>query len=545
MTKNILSLDSDEAMDFLMKSEQYHNFELPEYFDFNPVLRFVAKAIGDKPYGECLSGNAPAGINDVNFGIMLNKDGKYAVRPLTLCNPYMYYFLVRGLCAPGNWKRVKAFFEACRVPHIKSCALPVIPDEVESFYKSATILNWWNEIEQRSLELSLKFRYMFVSDITNCYGSINPESIDWALSMKGTAKATDANHDIAQSVIRCLSDMQQGRNIGIPQGSCAFDVVAEVVLGYADLLLHERLQKLFTSEEIKEDYEILRYRDDYRIFCNNKDLLERISYILQQVLEELSFRMNSSKTHITCDVVADSIKADKLYYIANTPIFNKKGCDFDGIQKHLIFLLLFGRKYPNSGQLRTMLSDLDKRIEKKLKPHKETIVWVIGDDGKLKEPEDDEKEIEVPGKLVENVRAMSAVAVQIAIENVAVAHYALRVVSRMTNSLEPEDRNRIANEVREKLINQPNSTYTKLWLQNMTYSTDVEQHHNPYSSVALCQLVMGHNATLWNNSWLKPELVRNFPQKSVVNRNTLDKVTPVITFRETRAYNDWVDKNQH
>jgi len=453
----------------------------------------------------------------------------------------MYYFLVRCLCGRGNWERVKAFFEACRVPHIKSCALPVIPDEVEPFYKSATILNWWNEIEQRSLELSLRFRHMFVSDITNCYGSINPESIDWALSLSGTDKATNANHDIARGIITCLSDMQQGRNIGIPQGSSAFDVVAEIVLGYADLMLHERLQQMFDEEQIDEDYEILRYRDDYRIFCNDKDLLERISYILQQVLERLNFRMNSSKTRITSDVVADSIKPDKLHYIANTPIFNKKGCDFDGIQKHLIFLLLFGRKYPNSGQLRTMLSDLDKRIEKKLKPHKETIVWVIGDDGKLKEPDDDEKEIEVPGKLVENVRAMSAVAVQIAIENVAVAHYALRVVSRMTNSLEPKERNSIVNSVRDKLINQPNSTYTKLWLQNMTYSTDVEQRHEPYSDVSLCQMVMGHNVNLWDNSWLKPELVKGLPQKSVVNRDTLAKVTPVITFRETRAYTEWAN----
>ncbi len=539
MTKNILSLDSAKAMDFLMKSEQYHSFELPEYFDFGPVLQFVAKTIDDKPYGECLSGRNPAGISDVNFGIMLNKDGRYAVRPLTLCNPYMYYFLVRCMCGPGNWERVKAFFKACRVPHIKSCALPVIPDKVEPFHKSATILNWWNEIEQRSLELSLKFRHMFVSDITNCYGSINPESIDWALSLKGTAKATGANHDIARGIITCLSDMQHGRNIGIPQGSSAFDVVAEIVLAYADMMLHERLEK----EGISDGYEILRYRDDYRIFCNDKDLLEHISYILQQVLELLNFRMNSSKTHITSDVVADSIKADKLYYIANTPIFSKKGCDFDGIQKHLIYILLFGRKHPNSGQMRTMLSDLDKRVEEKLKPHKETIVWVIGDDGKLKEPSDDEKEIEVPGKLVENVRAMSAVAVQIAIENVAVAHYALRVVSRMTNSLEPEERNSIANAVRDKLIGQPNSTYTKLWLQNMTYSTDVEQHHEPYSDVSLCQLVMGHNVNLWNNSWLKPELVKGLPLQSVVDRDTLAKVTPVITFRETRAYTEWADVN--
>jgi hypothetical protein len=46
MAKNILTLTSDEAFDFLMKSEQYHSFELPEYFDFSEVLQYVHDIIG-------------------------------------------------------------------------------------------------------------------------------------------------------------------------------------------------------------------------------------------------------------------------------------------------------------------------------------------------------------------------------------------------------------------------------------------------------------------------------------------------------------------
>ena len=41
MTKNILTLESQEAMDFFMKSEQYHGFELPENFTFDKVLKHV------------------------------------------------------------------------------------------------------------------------------------------------------------------------------------------------------------------------------------------------------------------------------------------------------------------------------------------------------------------------------------------------------------------------------------------------------------------------------------------------------------------------
>lgn len=43
---------------------------------------------------------------------------------------------------------------------------------------------------------------------------------------------------------------------------------------------------------------------------------------------------------------------------------------------------------------------------------------------------------------------------------------------------------------------------------------------------------------LWNNDWLKAKLTTNIPYDSVVSGETLKKVTPVITFRETRRYED-------
>jgi hypothetical protein len=49
---------------------------------------------------------------------------------------------------------------------------------------------------------------------------------------------------------------------------------------------------------------------------------------------------------------------------------------------------------------------------------------------------------------------------------------------------------------------------------------------------------MGENVDLWNNSWLKETLYKDTPFASIVNGEILSKVTPVITFRETRAYNE-------
>lgn len=434
MAKNILTLNSQEAMDFFMKSEQYHGFELPEYFTFDQVLRYVCETIGVTPNEECVQENiSPDELSDVNLDILLNKDGRYAVRPIMLANPFLYYFLVREVCNDENWAIVKGLFDKFKVPHITSCAIPVIPKEKEAFHKATTIKNWWNSMEQRSIELSLEYRYMFVTDITNCYGSVNPQTFDWAFSLKGTSLESEDESTIAKNIQKYLCAFQQGRNIGIPQGSSIFDFVGEIVLGYSDLLLHEALQVKAKEYEEKgktfPPYEIIRYRDDYRIFCNNRDALEEISYILQQVLERLNFRMNSQKTKISDSIVTDAVKSDKLAYIYNTSIFNKKGVDFDSFEKHLLYILMFTREYPDSGSVKTMLPDIDKRIEDWLNPKGEQ------DDKEPKTPN------YIPGG---SIRAMSAICTQIALENVGCSHYALRVISHMIDSLK---------DMREKTVN--------------------------------------------------------------------------------------------
>lgn len=532
-TKNILSLIHTEAMDFLLKSEQYHGFELPEYFVFDDLLQNVKNAVGKTPYEECLQeGMSPEQLPDVNLDILLNKDGRYAVRPIILANPFLYYFLVREICNEQSWTVIKQLFETFTVPHITSCALPVIPKTKEPFHKSTTILNWWNTLEQRSIELSLEYRYMFVTDITNCYGSVNPQAFDWAFSFKDTEFEQKTKNPIAKNIQKFLRAFQQGRNIGIPQGSAIFDFIGEIILGYSDLLLHEAIRK----EGIKAKYEIIRYRDDYRIFCNDKDVLEKISYTLQHVLESLNFRMNSKKTKISESIITDAIKSDKLAYIYNTPIFNKKGCDFDSFEKHLLYILMFARQYPDSGSIRTMLSDIDKRIEDWLKPYEEkvTTIPILEDD----EPKT-EKITKQRRLIGGSVRAMSAVCAQIALENVGCCHYALRVLSRMVDSLKDEkEKSAIINLVYSKLCNQPNSDYNQLWLQNMTYQKDKKNNSSPYK-MRLCRVVAGDkNVELWNNGWLKPQFLSSLHTKGIVNADILKKVTPVITFRETRIYNE-------
>lgn len=107
-TKNVLSLESKDAMDFFLKSEQYHGFELPENFVFDELLQNVKEVVGDTPYEDCLhDAISPENLSDVNLDILLNKDGRYAVRPIILANPFLYFFLVREICNEQSWTLIK------------------------------------------------------------------------------------------------------------------------------------------------------------------------------------------------------------------------------------------------------------------------------------------------------------------------------------------------------------------------------------------------------------------------------------------------------
>lgn len=579
--KTIFELSADEALDLLMQNDQYVTTEMPEYLDFDPVLTFAREHIADTPIDKCVKDVTPENMADANYDIMLNKDGKYAVRVLSLSNPFLYYMLAREICTPEHWAAILDDFKVFgSAPHIQAVGIPVIQADKENFHKATTILNWWNRFEQMAVKLSLDYRYMFVTDITNCYGTIELQTVEKALSRKGTASEAEVKTDI----VRILTMLRQGRNIGLPQGSTLYDIVAEIVLGYADMLLREALER----DGITEGYEILRYRDDYKVFADNKDLLERISYTLQHVLESLNLRLNSAKTRISDSIITDSIKPDKLAYIYNTPIYNnKKQCDFDGIQKQLLFILQFGRQYPDCGQMRMLLSKLSTWIEEYIENVAKNRPEVVsrpmtqeeleeffasleksnGDSNAEPCAEKSEAKPEVEAKsdveaapaeakmgqgrlgtIKENIMAMSAIAAQIAAENLNSAHYALKVISQMLSTIsdkqvakgEQAPKDEIVTKVLHRLSSMENSDYLKIWLQNLAVKAEYKGDYSfaDGKGNGLCHLVCGADANLWNNSFLAPAYLEGFDATAVVDDAVLHNDTPVMQFKHRSPYDD-------
>jgi hypothetical protein len=556
--KPITALEGKDALAFLLSHDRYCTTELPEYFDFNGVLEYAASAIGEKNLDEVgVEGISPERLQRVNLDVITNKDGHYGVRPLTLANPFLYYMLARDICSEQSWPKVQACFKAYASEHCEACAIPMVKVEErpEPFKGATTILNWWSKMEQQSLALSLQYRYMFMTDITNCFGQINPDSIGWALARKDTPQETNENDALAAKIQRYLRAMQQGMNIGIPQGSTLFSLIAEIVLGYADMLFEQAVRKAQSEDKLPKDleYRMLRYVDDYRIFCDDCDALDKLSYMLQDILEKLNFRMNPPKTRISTDLITDSIKPDKAFYVFNTPIESKQtyldesgneckqpGYDFDGFQKHLLFIFEFSKRFPNSGQLVSQLEAFSRRIEKHLTTKKRVTTKYQLINLETDEMTDETETREYEQHLWENIPTMVAIAVQIAVNNVRVAPNALKVASQMLADMREKDavlcRHLIA-LIYKRLRRIPNSAFLQVWLQNITHVTDDWTEGELYD-MPLCKVVAEQPVTLWNNTWLKPELADNLPIAGIVDREALAKAGPVITFKHKRQYDE-------
>lgn len=345
VVRSVLDLTHEEAREFFLKQESYCNFELPSYFQFSKMLLSISKVLKGKDFKSLLAANcSPRDFDDVSHTILQNKDGRYGWRSMQLIHPALYVRLVHLITEEQAWEEIGQRFQKFSANEKIIClSLPV--ESTEGKDKAAQILQWWQEVEQRSIELALEFEHITHTDITDCYGSIYTHSIPWALHTKETAKKQRKDHSlIGNAVDDCLQDMQYGQTNGIPVGSVLMDFISEIVLGYTDLGISKRIKNLGI-----EDYKILRYRDDYRIFVNNPSEGESILKIIAEVLSELGLKLSSSKTRLSNLVIRDSVKADKLSWLKS-----KQG--HNGLQKHLMLIHDLSESHPNSGSLTRALS---------------------------------------------------------------------------------------------------------------------------------------------------------------------------------------------
>lgn len=506
--KSILELSEVKAYRYFMESSNYCSLDLPKYIDFSKVLTYVEGKVNKKSFEEILKNKEqkPSEYEGVNHRLLIKKDARFMYRPIDIANPYLYYLLVRQITTKSNWKEIKRVFSTFVSPNIDVISIPKVKGNKDKSHKAAGITDWWENIEQKTFILSLKYRYMFITDITNCYGSIYTHTIAWALLGKDLAKQKRGRSGLLGNIIDTyMQGMQYGQTNGIPQGSVLFAFIAEIVLGYADSQVSEALARKGIT-----DYKILRYRDDYRIFCNNKEKLEMIAFLLHDILADLNFQLNAKKTMLTEDVIDNALKPDKLAYIKRFPLYRKAGkriyTTASTLQQELIYIHQFAKEFPNSGTLIKLLTTFSKRLQRR----KNTI----------NDPE-----------------ILIAILTEIALGSPKCYPIVLQLCSVLINKLSStSEREEIVNDIYKKFQMIPNIGELQIWMQRITY-----QWANPIDyTESICKIVANvPDVALWNNEWVADEYKDAFPQYDICTNWLRDCYTPVIDIDEVSLFDTY------
>lgn len=486
-------MSASNARQFLLKPGSYSTIPLPMYFDFSPVIRFTNQLFEDSLiYVDLRKAKEEEHLNYVLFS---NKDGRFAWRSLQLINPVLYVDLVRKITEESVWEEIQKRFALFRKNEKIVCTS--MPAESDEFVRdiAESVKTWSSEFEKKSVELGLEFCVLASTDIADCYGSIYTHSIAWALHGKSVAKSHRNNEQlIGNKIDREIQAMQWGQTNGIPQGSLLMDFLAEIILGYADLLLSDELDK-----EPLLDYKILRYRDDYRIFTNSAQSAEIILKSLSLVLSQLGLKLNQSKTKIFSDVILNSTKQDKLAWI-------EKRLNFESLSLWEQGLMLYKHtvEYPNSGAILKPLERLQERVKSEKANNLNYII------------------------------PLAAIIVEIACKNPKTYSHCMGIISSMISSLEKKAQNEIMYKIANKFSSLPNAGYLQVWLQRIFLP--LKQAY-PFAE-RLCAIAeTREGGMLWNFKWLEDrdivERIQNIP---IINREKILRLSVEMSLREVRLF---------
>lgn len=490
-SRSILELSCEEARSFFLKQESYCTIDLPPYFHFDELLNGIVKVLEGKNLSD-LQSQKPRDVEGVNYLILNNKDGRHAWRPLQLIHPVLYVSLVNRITEKEHWELIcRRFAEFAGNKKIKCLSIPVesLTDEAD---KAEQITHWWQQIEQASIESALDYEFIIHTDIADCYGSIYTHSISWAIHTKPEAKKREnrRNLNLLGNIIDDhIQDMRHGQTNGIPQGAVLMDFIAEMVLGYSDIELTDKIASLKI-----DDYCILRYRDDYRIFVNNSQDGERILKCLTEVMMGLGLKLNPAKTKISNQVICSSIKDDKRSWTC------RRQTD-KNLQKHLLIIHNHSIEYPNAGSLAVALGAYHRRISHL--------------------------------KKYEHAMPLISIVADIAYHNPRVYKVCAAILSILISFLETNQRQSVIEKTKRKFSQIPNTGHMQLWLQRISYRFAPETDFDE----PLCRLTSGADEQIWNCDWISSTDLHNaVDAKKIINRQVFDELEAIIPVDEVEIF---------
>jgi hypothetical protein len=495
--RRLVELSNEEAKQHFLKGSSYFNGDMPSYISFDPLLSDVYTVLGGRNYPEFKRVN-PCEFQSVNYNFIANKDGRFAWRPFELMHPAIYVSLINVICESSNWEHITQRFSEFEGGAVDCCSAPVMSVDNQTDV-AIQIRSWWQRVEQQSLCYSLEFSHVLHTDVTDCYGSLYTHSIAWALHDIPIAKQNRGKNSLLGNKID--SHIQAGRygqTNGISQGSVLMDFIAEIVLGFVDQQISIKLGE-------PDDFRILRYRDDYRIFADSDDRAEEILKVISDELRSVGMKLGVSKTFMSKNVIEGSIKPDKL---AGIGLEDLGDTNAKTIQKQLLRLHSFGQRFPNSGALRRLVFQFFEKIS---------------------------TQTEMP----EDLEVQVAIATDIAFVSPNTFPAIAGILSHLISIASTDKKTHLWEKVLRKMRRVPYNGYIEIWLQRVTQPQSVGIEFS--SDELICKIVNGESTDLWENEWIASNELKESLDSSKIVVGSVDEAEEVVDLGEVALFqqNAW------
>ena len=144
-------------------------------------------------------------------------------------------------------------------------------------------------------DLEKRFSTMWMLDVSHCFDSIYTHSISWALKNKSyIRKHVRYSNQFGQELDTLMQRSNNNETNGIPIGSEFSRVFAELIFQRIDCSIESNLLDEYGWVNHK-DYVILRYVDDFIVFCNNEANAELITKTINVKLNDFNLQLNINK----------------------------------------------------------------------------------------------------------------------------------------------------------------------------------------------------------------------------------------------------------
>ncbi|MEA2075880.1 MAG: antiviral reverse transcriptase Drt4, partial [Euryarchaeota archaeon] len=197
-------------------------------------------------------------------------------RPLSIPHPMTYAKLCQSL--HDNWEKLEYITQT-------ENSL-IIPKEHND--GRIIVMDYENTKEtiERHIKLSFNKKFYVNTDISNFFPSIYSHSIPWALVGFDTAKKERGTEKWFNQIDFYQRLTKRNETNGVPIGPASSNIICESILARIDKTLND------------EDFEFIRFIDDYTAYCKTYEKAEEFIRRLSEELSKYKLLLNIKKTFI-------------------------------------------------------------------------------------------------------------------------------------------------------------------------------------------------------------------------------------------------------